>query len=295
MTNVTAPSDNYLFDRRLLQKRRARARRGDWGRHGFLFDEVADRLSDRLLDITQTYDLALDLGGRSGALGRHLISIGRVKTVITSDLGEEMLKAGRGDLLVAADEEFLPFKAEVFDLVGSNLSLHWTNDLPGALIQIRRSLKPDGLFIGSLFGIETLNELKTSLVEAELEISAGMSPRISPFTDVRDAGSLLQRAGFALPVTDVDVITLKYQNAFALMHELRGMGEANALIERQKTMTGRAVLMRAAEIYQQKFADEEGLIPATFQIIYLTGWAPHESQQQPLRPGAGQTNLKDIL
>ncbi len=292
---TTAPSDSYLFDRRLIAARRGRAIRGDWARHGFLFDEVADRLAERLLDITQTYELALDLGARSGALGRYLIGNGRVKQLVAADLSVDMLKASPASAVVSADEEFLPFKAESFELVGSNLSLHWTNDLPGSLVQIRRSLKPDGLFIASLFGIETLNELKTCLVEAELEVRGGMSPRISPFTDVRDAGSLLQRAGFALPVTDVDVITLKYQNAFALMQELRGMGEANALVERQKTMTGRTVLMRAAEIYHEKFAGEDGLIPATFQIIYLTGWAPHESQQQPLRPGAGQTNLKDIL
>ncbi len=293
--NTLVRPETRLFDRSLVQKHRERALRGDWARHSFLFEEVADRLADRLLDVTQDYELALDIGSHDGALGRQIRARGLAKKLISCDMSAGMAARTSGDLAVVGDEEFLPFMEEAFDLIGSNLSLHWTNDLPGALIQLRRSLKPNGLFIGALFGLETLTELKSCLMEAELEVKGGMAPRVSPFTEVRDAGSLLQRAGFALPVTDVDVITLKYQNAFALMQELRGMGETNALVERHKGFTDRKIFMRAVEMYHEKFSDEDGLIPATFQIIYMTGWAPHESQQKPLMPGSGKTNLKDVL
>jgi len=296
MTNSSlSSSDSFLFDRKLLRSRRSRAASGDWEKNRFLFDEVADRLAERILDISKQFDLALDLGCHGGSFGKMLKMQGRISHLISADLSPDLMVPHAEGIKVVADEEFLPFAPRSFDLIGNVLGLHWTNDLPGALVQIARALKPDGLFLGAMYGIESLSELKWSLTQAELEVKDGMSPRISPFTDVRDAGSLLQRAGFALPVTDVDVLTLKYPNAFALMQELRGMGEANALVERQKTLTGRKVLLRAAEIYQEKFADDDGLIPATFQVIYLAGWAPHENQQKALKPGSGQTNLKDIL
>jgi len=296
MTNSSlSSSDSFLFDRKLLRSRRSRAASGDWEKNRFLFDEVADRLAERILDISKQFDLALDLGCHGGSFGKMLKMQGRISHLISADLSPDLMVPHAEGIKVVADEEFLPFAPRSFDLIGNVLGLHWTNDLPGALVQIARALKPDGLFLGAMYGIESLSELKWSLTQAELEVKGGMSPRISPFTDVRDAGSLLQRAGFALPVTDVDVLTLKYPNAFALMQELRGMGEANALVERQKTLTGRKVLLRAAEIYQEKFADDDGLIPATFQVIYLAGWAPHENQQKALKPGSGQTNLKDIL
>jgi SAM-dependent methyltransferase len=196
---------------------------------------------------------------------------------------------------VVADEEFLPFKEGSFDLVGSVLGLHWTNDLPGALSQIARALKPNGLFLGALFGIESLQELKACLIEAESEVKGGVSPRVSPFTEIRDAGALLQRAGLALPVTDTDFITLKYEHPFALMHELRGMGESNSLLSRQKHFTRRRIMFRTAELYVENYADSDGLIPATFQIIYMSGWAPHESQQKPLARGSAKVSLRNHL
>lgn len=286
--------ENMIFDREIVRQHRDRAAHLDWEKHGFLFDEVSKRLAERLLDITDRFESALDLGCRGGAFGREVMAHGRAAEVVYADLSSSMLKDCPGPTVVA-DEEFLPFAPQSFDLVGSVLGLHWTNDLPGALIQIARILRPNGLFLGAMFGIESLQELKACLTEAEAEIRGGVSPRISPFTEVRDAGALLQRAGLALPVTDVDMITLKYPNPFSLMRELRGMGEANALIERQKTFTGRKIIMRAAELYGQHFADDDGLIPASFQVIYLTGWSPHDSQQKPLSRGSGQVNLKDIL
>jgi SAM-dependent methyltransferase len=189
----------------------------------------------------------------------------------------------------------LPFADASFDLVVSGLSLHWVNDLPGALIQVRRALRPDGLFLAALLGGDTLIELRQALVEAETEVEGGASPRVSPFLDVREAGALLQRAGFSLPVVDLDTITVTWPDALALMKDLRGMGEANAVLERKKSFTRRGTLLSAAAGYQARHGDAEGRIPATFQIVYLTGWAPHDSQQRPLRPGAATSRLADAL
>ncbi len=284
------PTENHLFDRKSVEQHRNRSINMDWAKHGFLFEEVSDRLAERLMDISRTFEMALDLGCRSGALGERLMQYGEIDHLISADL----CVSWGGNLtsnFVVVDEEWLPFASHSFDLVGSALNLHWTNDLPGALVQIFRSLKPDGLFLGALFGVESLHELKWCLMQAESEIRGGVSPRISPFAEIRDAGGLLQRAGFALPVTDVDMITLKYSSAFDLMKELRGMGENNSLVMRQKSFTGRKVLFRAAELYQENYQDEDGLIPASFQIIYLAGWSPHENQQKPLRPGSGKASL----
>ncbi|MAL78441.1 MAG: SAM-dependent methyltransferase [Sneathiella sp.] len=285
---------HILFDRRAVALHRHRAAGLDWARHRFLFDEVAARLADRLLDISHSFDLALDLGGRGGAFADALLAMGKARDVIRTDLSDAM-KSGQNGKFLAVDEEFLPFQERSLDLVGSVLALHWTNDLPGALAQIARALRPDGLFLGALFGIDSLHELRSCLMEAETEVTGGASPRISPFTEVRDAGALLQRAGLALPVTDVDMITLKYDHPFALMQELRGMGESNALVLRQKTFTRRQIMMRAADLYMERYADDEGRIPASFQIIYMTGWSPHSSQQKPLAPGSGQARLSDYL
>ncbi len=196
---------------------------------------------------------------------------------------------------VVADEEALPFAAATFDLVVSALSLQFVNDLPGVLVQIRRVLKPDGLLLAALAGGDTLTELRQSFAAAESEIEGGVSPRVAPFADVRDLGGLLQRAGFALPVTDVDRITVRYDHAFALMHDLRRMGATNALIDRRRTPLKRATLLRMAEIYAERFADADGRLRATFEIVWLLGWAPHPSQQQPLRPGSAQARLADAL
>ena len=194
-----------------------------------------------------------------------------------------------------ADAEALPFAAGSFDLVLSLLDLHWVNDLPGALAQIRHVLRPDGLFLGALLGGETLSELRAVLLAAEAEVSGGASPRVAPKVDLRDAGALLQRAGFALPVADADTLTVSYPNALALMRELRGMGEGNAVAGRSRRFTRRAVLLRAAALYEERFADADGRVPATFQVLYLTGWAPHDSQPRPLHPGSAQASLARAL
>ncbi len=301
------PSDAMtIFDRRLLRRRRDRAA-GRPTRTDFLWREAGERLADRLDDVRRRFPLALDLGCHDGTLGRLLGARGGIETLVQCDLSPAMARAagaaGRPAPAtnavhrpaLAADEEALPFAAASFDLVLSALSLHWTNDLPGALIQVRQALKPDGLFLGALLGGETLGELRGALMQAELELEGGASPRVSPFADLRDAGGLLQRAGFALPVADRDRITVTYPNALALMAELRAMGESNAVLARRRRPTRRATLLRAAEIYRAGHGDRAGRLPACFEVIYLTGWAPHASQQQPLRPGSAQARLADAL
>ena len=291
----TVPEQARIFDRRLLRDRRSRAA-ADLHAHDFLLREIAERLADRLSDIARRFPLALDLGARSGILGRSLSGRGGIETLIQSDAALVNVRRAReaGPGLVA-DEELLPFQQQCFDAVLSNLSLHWVNDLPGALAQIRDSLKPDGLFLASLFGTGTLTELRTCLMEAELAELGGVSPRVSPFADLRDAAGLLQRAGFALPVADVDTVTVTYGDFFALLRDLRGMGETNALFDRLRHPTRRTVFARAAALYQERFADSDGRLPATFQVLFLTGWAPDPSQQQPARRGSGRTSLKDVF
>ena len=282
----------FIFDRGLLRRHRARAAR--IGAEPKLLAEASERLADRLDDIRRSFPLALDLGCRDGALKRRLGARGGIATLIQSDIAPEMAAAA-GPPSLAADEEFLPFGAETFDLVLSCLSLHWVNDLPGALLQIRHALKPDGLFLAALLGGETLKELRQVLLEAELEVEGGGSPRVSPFADLRDLGGLLQRAGFALPVADLDSISLTYDNAFALMQDLRALGETNAVAEQRRHASRRETLLRAAALYQDRFARPDGRIPASFQVLYLTGWAPHASQQQPLRPGSARGRLAEAL
>ena len=290
MVQNTVPPQARIFDRRLLRDRRGRAA-GDLHAHDFLLTEIAERLADRLSDIARRFPVALDLGARHGILARTLQGRGGIESLIQSDASP----ANARQLDLVADEELLPFKEQSFDAVLSNLALHWVNDLPGALAQIRSSLKPDGLFLASLFGTGTLQELRTSLMEAELAETGGASPRVSPFADLRDAAGLLQRAGFALPVADADAVTVTYGDFFALLRDLRGMGETNILIDRLKRPTRRTVFARAAAIYQERFADVQGRLPATFQILFLTGWAPDPSQQQPAKRGSGKTSLKDVL
>jgi SAM-dependent methyltransferase len=219
---------------------------------------------------------------------------GKVGTLIAADPLVEA-QAGQTGLAVAADLEALPFRDGSLDLVVSGLALHFVNDLPGTLVQIRRALKPDGLFVAALLGGDTLTELRQAFAAAEAEMEDGISPRVLPFADLRDLGSLLQRAGLALPVTDVDRLTVRYASPLALMHDLRRMGAGNALSERRRTLLRRATLHRVFEIYAERFADPDGRIRATFEIVWLSGWAPHESQQQPLKPGSAKTRLADAL
>lgn len=298
-----AQSDQIaVFDRQQVRRNRERAAAGFDG-VDFLVREAADRLADRLQDVSRQFPNALDLGCHTGTLSDFVTGMNGIETLIQADLSWRMAAqaaeatgaAGRNRLAVAADEEWLPFKEESFDLVLSNLSLHWVNDLPGALIQINRALKPDGLFLATMLGGETLKELREALALAEVELRDGLSPRVSPFADLRDAGALMQRAGFALPVIDSDTITVTYGNPLTLMQELRKMGEGNAVTERSRKPLGRDILMRAAELYQERHAGPDGRVPATFEILHLHGWAPHESQQKPLQPGSARNRLAAAL
>jgi len=280
-----------IFDRSLLRARRARALA-----HApvtFLLDRVAEDLADRLAAVLREFPVAVDLGTPTDALRRVLAASGKsdriVALVPTAD------RTAPPWWQVVADEEALPLREASVDLVVSGLSLQFVNDLPGTLIQVRRALRPDGLFLAALLGGQTLTELRQALAEAESEIEGGVSPRVAPFVDIRELGALLQRAGFALPVTDVDRLTVRYDSVFALMRDLRQMGAANVLTERRRSPLRRATLARAAEIYAARFADADGRLRATFEIVWLSGWAPHESQQQPLRPGSAKVRLADAL
>jgi NADH dehydrogenase [ubiquinone] 1 alpha subcomplex assembly factor 5 len=282
-----------VFDRRMVRRHKERAAR-DWPRNAFLVEEVADRLADRLLDMNRSFPLALDLGAHGGETARRIRGVKGVERVVSMDLAAGMVARADGPAIVG-DEEALPFGDSVFDLVVSTLSLHWVNDLPGALIQARMALKPDGLFLAAMLGGETLFELRRALMEAEMECLGGLSPRLSPFAEVRDAGGLLQRAGFALPVVDTETITVSYRDPLALMRELRAMGETNAVLARDRRTPPRGLFPRAAKRYIDLFAEPDGRVPATFQILWLAGWAPAETQQQPSRRGSGQTRLADAL
>ena len=281
-----------VFDRRAVRRHRDRAA-PRLAEHDFLLREVSERLVDRLDDIRRTFPLTLDLGCHDGLVGRALGGRGGIDMLVHCDLSPAMAAVAPGPR-VACDEEALPFANGAFDAVLSVLSLHWVNDLPGALAQIRRSLKPDGLFLAAMLGGETLKELRAALGQAELSVEGGTGPRVSPFTDVRDAGALLQRAGFALPVVDTETITVNYRNPMTLLYDLRGMGQTNAVVERRKSWSRRTTLFEAAARYIQAHPDNE-TVPATFQILYLTAWSPHERQQKPLRPGSATSRLADAL
>jgi len=282
-----------VFDRRSVRLHRDRAA-PLLGNHDFLLREVGERLLDRLDDVRRRFADVLDLGCRRGELTPALSGRDGVRMIVQCDLSEVMVRSAT-DLRVVCDEEALPFRDSSFDLVTSLLSLHWVNDLPGSLLQIRRALRPDGLLLAALLGGETLKELRRSLADAELAVEGGFSPRVSPFADVRDMGNLLQRAGFALPVVDSDTITVSYGDPLRLFADLRGMGEANAVLERRKSVSRRGTLFDALRRYRERHGDSDGRIAATFQVIYLAAWAPDATQPRPLRPGGAQTRLADIL
>jgi SAM-dependent methyltransferase len=254
-----------------------------------LLDRVAEDFADRLVPVLRRFDLAIDLGTPGEAVRTALARLGSIGTIVAADA------LPRSPPFVAADEEALPFRDGALDLVISALALHHVNDLPGTLVQIRRALKPDGLFVAALLGGETLTELRQAFAAAESDIEGGVSPRVAPFADLRELGALLQRAGFALPVTDVDRVTVRYDSIFRLMHDLRRMGATNALFDRRRTPLRRQTLMRAAEIYGEQFSDADGRLRATFEIVWLSGWAPDPSQQQPLKPGSAKARLADAL
>jgi SAM-dependent methyltransferase len=262
-----------LFDRALLRARLNRARRG--GPVTFLLDRVAEDMEERLQAVTRKFSDVADIWTPGELLRKPAAD--RFKSIARIE---------------PDDTETLPLPPESLDLAISALAFQFVNDLPGALAQIRRALRPDGLLLAAMLGGDTLTELRQSFAEAEAECEGGVSPRVAPFADLRDVGALLQRAGFALPVTDVDDVVVRYDNVFGLMADLRRMGATNIMIERRRTPTRVATMMRMAQIYSQRFSDPDGRIYATFDVIWLSGWAPHESQPKPLRPGSAKASLE---
>ena len=272
--NTAAP---ILFDRALLRMRQSRALRV--GPATFLLDRVAEDMEERLHAVLRDFADAADIWTPGTVLRKPSRERFKSVTQISLELAQETL----------------PFRPESLDLVVSGLAFQFVNDLPGVLAQIRRALKPDGLLLAAMIGGDTLTELRQSFASAEAECEGGVSPRVAPFADLRDVGSLLQRAGFALPVTDVDRIVARYDSAFALMQDLRRMGATNILLERRRTPTRRATMLRMAQIYGERFSDPDGRVRATFDVIWLSGWAPHESQQKPLKPGSAKASLAQAV
>ena len=276
---VTEPANApVLFDRHALRARLVRAQR--LGAATFLLDRVSEDMGERLGAVLRDFKSVAEIGTSGDQLANALA--GRFDRYARIDLP-------------ARECEPLPVEAQSLDLVVSALALHFVNDLPGVLAQIRRALRPDGLLMAAMIGGDTLTELRQSFAAAEAELEGGVSPRVAPFADLRDLGALLQRAGLALPVTDVDRIVVRYDSAFGLMHDLRRMGATNSLVERRRTLTRRATMLRMAEVYAERFADSDGRIRATFDVIWLSGWAPHENQQQPLKPGSATASLADAV
>lgn len=272
-----------IFDPRALRLAKSRATR-NFAKFDFLHRWAAHNLAERLGIVRREFHDIVHIGGRGAdALREKFPHV----TVISDAPGF------RADIMAQTD--FLPFRAGAFDLALSALELHSVNDLPGALLQIRQALRPDGLFLAAMFGGETLFELRQCLTDAEIALRGGISPRVFPFADKQQMGALMQRAGFALPVIDSEIVTVTYDNAFALMRDIRGMGEGNIIAARNRTNPGKALFFEAARLYAERFAEEDGRIPARFEIIFLLGWAPHESQQKPLKPGSAEFSLADRL
>jgi SAM-dependent methyltransferase len=285
--------DHLIFDRTLVAHRRDRVAAAAAG-HAYLLERVADDLAERLAIVRRTFPLALSLGAAHGLLARRMSATGSIGAIVEAELAPRLL-AQCGPLRVVADEEALPFRDASLDLVLAGLTLHLVNDLPGALVQVRRALRPDGLLLAALLGGQTLVELRQAWLAAEMETTGGASPRVAPFADVRELGGLLQRAGFALPVVDSDVVRVAYPTPLDLMRDVKAMGGSNPLAERSRRPTSRRTLLRAAEIYAERFSRPDGRVEATFEIVTLTGWVPHESQQKPLRPGSASMRLADAL
>lgn len=282
-----------VFDPDLIERNRLRAAKTADSGAGFLLDIAAQELAERLDAVERHFPRAVELHGMSGAAARAVLATGKVDDLLRIETTEQF--ASQEGTFAVAPLETLPLAAESVNLVVSPLSAHLTNDTPGLFIQVRRALKPDGLFLAAIPGAGTLAELRESLLSAEEALTGGVSPRVVPFADVRDIGALLQRAGFALPVADVETYTVRYDSLFPLMRDLRNMGMANPLAGRSRRPPGRKLFMKAAEIYAERFSDPDGRIRATFSIIYVSGWAPHESQQKPLRPGSAKISLAQIL
>jgi SAM-dependent methyltransferase len=270
---------------------------GNFDSHGFLKQTVAERIVDRLDAIRRRFSCVIDVGCHTGVLAKMLAEHPSIDRVIAFDTSPAMVMEARarGVNAIVASANSLPLADESVDAVFSAFSLHWMNDLPGVMMKLRRLLKPDGLMIIALAGGVTLEGWRNCLAEAETEIAGGLSPRVLPMADIRDLGGLLSRAGLALPVADSDTITISWPDAFALMHDLRGMAEQNALADRSRRTTSRQVFLHAAALAGERLATDKGQISENVEIITLTGWAPHESQQQPLKPGSAQNRLANVL
>ncbi|MEZ5930602.1 MAG: methyltransferase domain-containing protein [Alphaproteobacteria bacterium] len=281
-----------VFDRRLLRRRRDRAA-ARFADFDFLVNEMTERVVERLSDVRRSFERTLVLGCHTGQVKARLPQA-QVGEVMQADLSPAMVGQVDGPRVVL-DEEKLPFGFDCFDLVIAIGNLHWVNDLPGTLIQIRYALKPDGLLLAAMPGGRTLHELRACLAAAEHPRGAALTPRVSPLIDVPDAGDLLRRTGYALPVADIDTLTVTYAHPLKLLADLRGMAESNMLIESARTPLTRSTLMRACELYQERHADAQGRIPATFQLLMLAAWSPGPGQPKPLRRGSGQASLADVL
>jgi len=285
-----------IFDRRAVARNRNRST-GLAETDLSLIRESRAQLLDRLRDVTRSFSQALALGGRDGTLAKALSDNHAVSSCVSTDLTFQHANASAFKEVqsVNVDEEWIPFRNESFDLIIAELCLHWANDLPGSLIQLRRTLQPDGLFLGTVFGGQTLHELRSAWTEAESACLGGVSPRVSPFLDIRDAGDLLVRAGFGLPVTDSDIFQLEFESVTALARALRHMGETNAVRDRMRGLTGRHLWETLEDTYKSHYSTKSGKIIATFEIITLTGWAPDPGQQKPLAPGSATARLATAL
>lgn len=288
------PENAPIFDP--VQRRRQRDRASvAFAEHDFLMREVAERLAERLDGLNRSFPTVLDLGCHVGGLREHIMGKNGIAEVVECDLSPAMVAQAGGGVRLVADEEHLPFAEHTFDAVFSVLSLQGVNDLPGALMQAQHILKPDGLFLAALIGGESLTELRQAMLAGEIAEEGGAAPRVSPMVGAQDAGLLLQRAGFALPVVESETITATYSDALSLMLDLRGMGEGNALAQRQRRPMKRNTLAAVLSHYHEQFGDEDGRIPARFDIITLTGWKPDASQQQPAARGSATVSLKAVL
>ncbi len=287
---MTSPA---IFDRRLIQRNLARSA-GTLPHADFLIRYAAEELLGRLACVKRSFERAADIGAHHGVMARLLRESAPGLSVVSISSVAPLAEACPAPRAVAS-EEALPLREGALDLATSVLSLHLVNDLPGALIQIRRALRPDGLFLGALLGGDTLIELRQAFMMAETETLGGISPRVFPTADVREMGALLQRAGFALPVADTERLTVTYGDPLALIRDLKAMGAANPLAARSRKPMRRDMFARALEIYSERFTGADGKVRATFEILYLCGWAPHESQQKPLKPGSAAARLADAL
>ena len=284
---------NELFDEALIARNRARALASNAAGSDFLLELAARELADRLSLVERRFDEAVELFGGTGLTARAALATGKIGALRRIETDASFGEAENP--VTVSSYESVPLEPQSVNLILSPLSLHLTNDTPGMLIQMRRALKPDGLLLAAIPGSGTLAELREVLLAAETEIYGGASPRVIPFADIRDIGSLLQRAGFALPVIDEESFTVRYDHIFALMRDLKAMGMANPLLGRSRRPVSRKFFLRAAELYAERFADPDGRIRATFSIVFLSGWAPHESQQKPLKPGSAKMRLADAL